>query len=104
MGRLVSNIKQRIPASQQKRIAVVSTTRIRGSRWMAIRREHLRNCPLCVMCDAEGVVRAAQVLDHVVPLWKGGSADSPRNLQSLCNEHHDAKTALEAKERSVGPS
>lgn len=55
--------------------------------------------PLCVLCERSGHVAAAVVLDHIVPLWKGG-ADDESNYQGLCDECHKAKTADEAKERA----
>jgi 5-methylcytosine-specific restriction protein A len=47
--------------------------------------------PLCVACEQAGKVSAAEEVDHVVPLAKGG-ADDDTNLQSLCRECHQAKT------------
>jgi 5-methylcytosine-specific restriction protein A len=54
------------------------------------------------MCEQEGRVTAADVVDHVIPLWEGGK-DSDSNLQSLCQTpHHDAKSKAEAAERARG--
>jgi 5-methylcytosine-specific restriction protein A len=54
-----------------------------------------------VECEKAGMVRAADVVDHIVPLWKGG-ADDESNLQSLCQTpHHDQKSAREAAERAA---
>jgi 5-methylcytosine-specific restriction enzyme A len=58
----------------------------------------LRDLYMCCECRKAGKMITADVVDHVVPLFMGG-ADAPSNLQSLCHEHHDAKTAAEAKER-----
>jgi len=55
-----------------------------------------RDCGLCRKCGALG-----SVVDHIVPLWKGGS-DEPENKQTLCDPCHDAKTAQEAAERARG--
>ena len=53
------------------------------------------------MCEAEGKVKVGDVVDHRIPLWKGGR-DDDTNLQTLCQTpHHDAKTAQEAKERAA---
>ena len=38
-------------------------------------------------------------VDHIVPLWKGGS-DTPDNMQLLTIEEHHKKTAKEAHERA----
>ncbi len=65
-----------------------------GHRWRLARRAYLREHPLCVECKSQGVVRAAQVVDHIVPhrgdamlFW------DESNWQPLCVPHHNAKTA-----------
>lgn len=68
--------------------------RIRGRRGVERRASWLRKHPLCCKCEADGRVKAATDLDHVVPLSKGG-ADDETNFQSLCSEHHKAKTAVD---------
>lgn len=63
----------------------------------------LRREPLCRHCAARGVTRAAAVLDHIVPLAKGG-AESDDNLQPLCVECHNVKTAADfGATPAVGP-
>lgn len=84
--------------SRIARPAPAGTPRMRGSSWQKIRAEYFRAHPLCAECQRQGVTRAAQELDHVVPLWKGGS-DAPSNYQGLCRDCHQAKTADEARER-----
>lgn len=71
-------------------------------RWRKRRQDHLAAHPLCVMCEAAGVVRAAAEVDHVVPIEQGGDIWSGDNLQALCKPHHSAKTAAEtnAKRRA----
>lgn len=64
---------------------------VRRARWL---REH----PLCVACEAQGRTTAAQEVDHIIELCDGG-ADEEGNFQSLCIEHHKAKTADEAERR-----
>jgi 5-methylcytosine-specific restriction protein A len=68
--------------------------RIRGRRGVELRKRRLRNEPLCRLCKAEGIVRAAVVVDHIVPLAKGGE-DVDANCRSLCVEHHDQVTREE---------
>jgi 5-methylcytosine-specific restriction protein A len=67
----------------------------RRARWLYLH-------PLCCECEKEGRVTAADVVDHDTPLWKGGADDYETNGRSLCNPHHDAKTAKEAAERAAG--
>ena len=62
-----------------------------GARWQRARESHLRLYPLCVMCEAEGRVTAATVVDHKDP-HRGDMAlfwDRSR-WQSLCATHHSS--------------
>lgn len=83
--------------AQAPRIA--ATPRMRGSGWVKRRASWLRANPLCVACDADGLTARAEEVDHIRPLWDGG-LDHESNYQSLCREHHKAKTALEAADRA----
>lgn len=76
-----------------------ATPRLRGRAGVAARHAWRMDNPLCVECLAQGRVNAEVEVDHIVPLWKGG-ADDATNLQSLCHDHHAAKTAREADERA----
>lgn len=51
--------------------------------------------PLCVHCQAEGIVKATEIIDHVKPIAQGGE-DIDDNCQGLCKLHHDLKTSREA--------
>ena len=73
--------------------------RIRGNSLYAIRRKHFQAHPLCVTCEAEGRVRLATELDHIVPLWEGGH-EADANRQGLCTSCHQKKSAQEAKKRA----
>lgn len=68
-------------------------------RWRALRKAVLAKEPLCRDCMGHGVVTAAEVADHIVPLVDGGS-DALDNLQSLCLSCHNAKTQREIVARS----
>lgn len=68
-----------------------STERGYGSKWQKARAAWLRAHPLCVMCQQEGALVAATVVDHKIP-HRGDKKlfwDSD-NWQSLCKRHHDA--------------
>lgn len=67
-----------------------------GSRWRRASKEYLRKHPLCVMCEKEGVYRAAEVVDHIIP-HRGdmGLFWDQSNWQPLCKRHHDRKTLTE---------
>jgi 5-methylcytosine-specific restriction protein A len=54
----------------------------------------MQDQPLCKMCDAKGFVTLGVAMDHIEPLFKGGSNDD-ENLQMLCVECHRKKTATD---------
>lgn len=65
-------------------------------RWKAFRDAFIAMHPLCVACEAAGLIVPAAVVDHIVPhggdmglFWQDG------NHQSLCKVCHDRKTATE---------
>jgi len=61
---------------------------------MRRRERWLRRHPLCLVCQAQGLVTLATEIDHVIPLHKGGE-DAERNFQSLCATCHQDKTAYD---------
>lgn len=72
-----------------------------GYQWQKAREGFLRKHPLCVMCQREGMVVAAAVVDHIKP-HRGDKLlfwDSA-NWQPLCKWHHDS--TKQAEERRGG--
>ena len=55
--------------------------------WKEKRREFLGERPFCVCCG-----RPAEIVDHIVPIRKGGEPLDDRNLQSLCWSCHSRKS------------
>ena len=99
----LKTLKPRIQTLSTSRVQTLTarpeaTPRLRGRKWMECRESWLRLHPLCCDCEAEGVTKVAEEVDHIIPLWKGG-ADDESNYASRCKDHHAAKTAQEAKER-----
>lgn len=86
------------PPSKAKTHDTRETAPERGynHRWRRARLDHLKIHPLCVRCRAKGIVKAANVVDHIDP-HKGckGLFWDVSNWQSLCKYHHDQKTATE---------
>ncbi len=72
--------------------------RIRGTTLQNIRREHFRQHPLCVTCEAKGQTTLGTELDHIKPLYKGGT-DTPDNRQGLCEACHLEKSKTERGHR-----
>ena len=72
-----------------------------GDKWQQAREGFLRRHPLCVYCEREGKVTAADTLDHIVPhrgdMVKFWDHD---NWQSLCSTCHSSVKAKE--ERAAG--
>jgi 5-methylcytosine-specific restriction endonuclease McrA len=97
LPRLLSKLE---PAKPEPKAGKFSPTRAVGHvvhpyqhrRWRARRARQLQAEPLCRMCAAKGITRAADTADHIVDhkgdpgqFWFG-------ELQSLCSECHRAKT------------
>lgn len=67
-----------------------------GGKWQRYRLKFLERNVLCVMCQAQGKVTAANVVDHIVD--HRGNQDlfwDKANHQALCTPCHSAKTAAE---------
>lgn len=65
------------------------TSRGRGNRrYRRLRLRVLREQPLCAVCG----VRASIEVDHIVPLYRGGSLMSRSNLQGVCLGCHALKS------------
>ena len=67
-----------------------------GSWWRRASKRFLRANPLCAECARRGIVRAAEVVDHIVP-HRGDPKlfRDKKNWQSLCVSDHNAKSARE---------
>ena len=90
----------RLPVLAPARADVVE--RKRGSAGVRDRdRIRRRDCGLCQECKRNGRVAMGAAVDHIVPLWKGGS-DDDANKELLCAPCHDVKSAREARERARG--
>lgn len=72
--------------------------RLTGRKGVTRRKRWLRGQPLCVHCLAEGFMVAAEEVDHVIPLARGGK-EASSNLQSLCRTHHELKTRRDLGQR-----
>jgi 5-methylcytosine-specific restriction protein A len=66
--------------------------RIQGRAGIGLRKRRLAQEPLCRECLSQGIVTEATTVDHIIPLSQGGT-DTDDNCQSLCQTHHEAKTA-----------
>lgn len=59
--------------------------------WKRKRREFLIEHPICEYCR----MKAATIVDHIVPIRMGGALLDDENLQALCSSCHSAKSIRE---------
>jgi 5-methylcytosine-specific restriction endonuclease McrA len=89
-------------AGTKLKVATYNTERhVSRGAWETTRKRILsRDKGLCQCsgCRATGRIRPAREVDHIIPVWEGGS-DADANLQSINVECHKAKTAQEQKRR-----
>jgi len=74
--------------------------------WRELRAVKLDRFPLCEECQRRGVTTLAKMVDHIVPINKGGAPLDLVNLQSLCHPCHNRKSGGEAqknKRRDIKP-
>jgi 5-methylcytosine-specific restriction endonuclease McrA len=102
----LQTLKSGLRAAPSSRLQVLSARpltvdRKRGSAGVKDRAKiKQRDCGLCQECKRCGCVTIGDVVDHIIPLWNGGS-DEDDNKELLCNPCHDAKTAAEAGQRTA---
>lgn len=99
----LTTLKSRLATAPSRVSAVAArplvVERKRGSAGVRDRnRIRARDCGLCQECKRQGKTSLGAAVDHIVPLWAGGS-DEDRNKELLCTPCHDAKTAREAGQR-----
>ena len=70
-----------------------NTAFYQSRQWRNLRALKLQMNPLCEECERQGRLVPAQMVDHIIPINKGGEPLSMDNLQSLCNRCHSIKTA-----------
>ena len=66
------------------------------TRWKRLRLIQLKRHPLCVECNKNSRVKAANVADHIIRITDGGEPYDLNNLQSLCTACHNSKSGKEA--------
>ena len=88
-----------IPKKPQHMREVDNASFYNSKRWRALRNYFIQKNPLCAQCKRDGIIRGAQMVDHVVPITMGGSPVDQKNLQSLCNSCHAKKSGRESAEK-----
>lgn len=77
--------------------------RITGRRLQRMRAALFARSPWCAHCLEQGQETRATIRDHIVPLAEGGTED-PSNIQALCLDCSDLKTAAESKRGAASAS
>ncbi|EKA7406927.1 HNH endonuclease [Vibrio parahaemolyticus] len=95
---------QKPKASSKKQSCRSSTTVnehiYQSTKWRKLRARKAKESPLCENCLTYNIIKPVDVVDHIKPLL-----DYPdlayvfSNLQSLCHQCHNDKTAKETAER-----
>ncbi|MEO8466257.1 MAG: HNH endonuclease signature motif containing protein [Gammaproteobacteria bacterium] len=67
--------------------------------WQRTRDAKLKRDPLCQYCALTGVVSQATVVDHYVPLIRGGHPTADDNLVSADESCHNRKTQCEVNDQ-----
>lgn len=57
--------------------------------WKKLRMQHIKEHPLCAVCERKGVIRPATQVHHIVSPFQGGRVNyerflDPNNLESIC--------------------
>lgn len=74
------------------------------SKWRKFSKQYKQNNPLCLMCESNGIVRAAKVTDHINTYElcpEGFDLDNldEKYMQPLCVKCHNSKSGKEAFRR-----
>ena len=62
-----------------------SDPRYHSARWTRLSQRWRISHPLCEECRRQGIITAADCVDHIVPVQIHGDFFDETNLQSLCN-------------------
>ena len=64
--------------------------------WRAIRKIKINMNPLCEHCQNRNVIKAAVIVDHIIPIQFGGEKTNLTNLQSLCRQCDNRKAGSDS--------
>lgn len=94
-GHLVIKQRQQAKREQDARRGS-STARGYDADWRRLRAAFLAKNPVCLFCEAAGLIVLAQVVDHIISFHERPELRLEwSNLRSLCKECHDRRTARE---------
>lgn len=84
--KLAWDSSSRVDRSDGKYHREKSDPRYHTARWARLSRTFRDSHPLCARCQAQGIIRPAQCVDHIIPVPICQDFYDIHNLQSLCNE------------------
>jgi 5-methylcytosine-specific restriction protein A len=93
-----------LPQAIAAPLRMATHRRLTGAAWGRLRDAAMRRANglcQCPDCMGHGIPRPAHEVDHIVPLWQGGT-DDLENLQALHRDCHRSKTRREAADRASG--
>ena len=61
--------------------------------WRKLRLMILQRDPICKECEKKNIFVSSIVVDHILPINKGGAKYNADNLQGLCTTCHNRKSA-----------
>lgn len=59
------------------------------TRWKRVRSDFLYKNPLCEECLKIGIIKAAELVHHRIPIKNGGAEYDYSNLEAICHECHN---------------
>jgi 5-methylcytosine-specific restriction protein A len=80
------------PMAQRVRVEFYHT-----SRWKKESAQFRALHPLCIRCEAEGIIYPSEVTDHRIPLEICEDPWDRDNWDALCNRHNNKKAASDKK-------
>lgn len=67
------------------------------NRWTRLSRVFRAQHPLCAECRRKGIIKSAEVVDHIIPWPVCGDFFDTNNLQSLCEDCNRLKGQSDKK-------
>ncbi len=67
-----------------------------GQQWRKARKQYIDSNVLCEINKARGKYVAAEVVDHIIPINKGGAPYNEKNFMPMTKKVHDIKSAFES--------
>ncbi|MBF0406460.1 MAG: HNH endonuclease [Candidatus Riflebacteria bacterium] len=89
--------KEHEPQARHDRYRGTANQRGYDKSWDNVRNAYLSQYPLCKLCHDKGIIKAADMVHHIVSIREGGSRLSYDNLMSLCWACHGRVHAVAEK-------